>query len=219
MEKRVIQAYLNHVKDTIAQIPLERVARVIDLIYQAYVDKKQVFIVGNGGSASTASHLACDLGKGAVIEGKDRLRVMSLNDNTALLTAYANDVGYSHVFAEQLKSLIKEGDLLICISGSGNSPNILKAIEAARQVGAVTVGLFGFGGGKAVKMVDEHVTVDDATYEPVEDVHLILAHAISTCFRQMVMHADAEHPFGSREALRAFRNRLTVGAALTTNPT
>ena len=111
---------LNHV---IGQLPLDRVDKVVQHIYRAYREKKQVFILGNGGSAATASHFCCDLGKGAVVDGKPRLRVLSLNDNMALLSAYANDCGYESVFVEQMKNLLQEGDVVICITASGNSPN------------------------------------------------------------------------------------------------
>jgi D-sedoheptulose 7-phosphate isomerase len=112
----IIKGYLRELTDSIWQIPTSKVETVVQLLYQAYYDKKQVFILGNGGSASTASHFCCDLGKGAVVDGKPRLRVMSLNDNTALLTAYANDLGYENVFVEQMKNLVQEGDLVICIT-------------------------------------------------------------------------------------------------------
>jgi D-sedoheptulose 7-phosphate isomerase len=104
--------------------------------------------MGNGGSASTASHFACDLGKGTIIEGKPRFRVISLNDNISLITALSNDCGYEEVFREQLMNLVNTGDIVIGITGSGNSPNVLKAMEYARSRGAVTIGFIGFDGGK-----------------------------------------------------------------------
>lgn len=186
MVKGVLEGYMSLVMDTLRQVPIESASRVVEVIYQAYETGKQVFIVGNGGSASTASHFACDLGKGSVINGKPRLKVLSLNDNMALLTAYANDVSYEDVFAEQLKNLLDEGDVLIGITGSGNSPNILKALETANEMGAVTVGLLGFGGGKARKLCQVHVTVDEDIYGPVEDIHMFLAHGISEGFKHLV---------------------------------
>lgn len=186
MVKGVLEGYMSLVMDTLRQVPIENASRVVEVIYQAYETGKQVFIVGNGGSASTASHFACDLGKGSVVNGKPRLKVLSLNDNMALLTAYANDVSYEDVFAEQLKNLLDEGDVLIGITGSGNSPNILKALETANEMGAVTVGLLGFGGGKARKLCRVHVTVDEDIYGPVEDIHMFLAHAVSEGFKHLV---------------------------------
>jgi len=171
-----IERYFQGLKEAIGQVPLDRVERVVGHIYRAYREGKQVFILGNGGSASTASHFCCDLGKGAVVDGKPRLRVMSLNDNMALLSAYANDCGYESIFVEQMKNLVQEGDVVICITASGNSPNVVRAIEFANSAGTTTIGLLGFGGGKAKELVTEHVTIDNRNYGQVEDVHMFLAH-------------------------------------------
>lgn len=192
MEKRFIENYLEQLKDAIEEIPVNKVEKVVYYIYQAYLNKKQVFILGNGGSAATASHFCCDLGKGAVIDGKPRLRVMSLNDNTALLTAYANDLGYEHVFVEQMKNLIQESDVVICITASGNSPNVLRAIEFANEQGAITIGLLGFGGGKAKDMVTEHVVLNSHNYGHVEDIHMVLSHSISQCFLEWIKNGGPQ---------------------------
>ncbi len=186
--KNFIHTYMDQVRRTISQLPFNDVEQVVLMIYDRYTAGKQVFILGNGGSASTASHFCCDLGKGAVIDGKPRLRVVSLNDNTALLTAYANDCGYESVFVEQLKNLVQKGDLVICITASGNSPNVLRAIEYAKEVGADTVGFLGFSGGKAKDMVSAHIIVDNQDYGQVEDIHVLLSHVISQCFRNWVVH-------------------------------
>ncbi|MBW2059713.1 MAG: SIS domain-containing protein [Deltaproteobacteria bacterium] len=188
MGREIIEEYVRQVTETISRIPVEKIERVVNMIYQAYARDRQIFILGNGGSASTASHFCCDLGKGAVVDGKRRLRVVSLNDNTALLTAYANDFGYESVFVEQLKNLIQRGDVVICITGSGNSPNVLRAIQFANERGAQTIGFLGFGGGKAMEIVTEHVTVDNSNYGQVEDVHMLLCHLVSQYFRDMVMN-------------------------------
>ena len=182
MGNHFIQNYLKELRNAIDEIPVNKVEKIVRYIYRAYLDKKQVFILGNGGSASTASHFSCDLGKGAVVDGKPRLRVMSLNDNMALLTAYANDLGYEYVFVEQMKNLIQQSDVVICITASGNSPNVLRAIEFANEQGAATIGLLGFGGGKARGMVTEHLTLDNHNYGQVEDMHMLLSHSISQCF-------------------------------------
>ena len=186
MGREFIERYFLELNDAIGQVPLHRVERVVQHIYRAYQNGKQVFILGNGGSASTASHFCCDLGKGAVVDGKPRLRVMSLNDNMALLSAYANDFGYESIFVEQMKNLVQEGDVVICITASGNSPNVIQAIEFANEAGTTTIGLLGFGGGKAREMVAEHVTIDNSNYGQVEDVHMFLAHCVSQCFREWV---------------------------------
>jgi D-sedoheptulose 7-phosphate isomerase len=140
--------------------------------------------MGNGGSAATASHFACDLSKGTIVEGKSRFKVISLNDNMPLITALSNDFGYERVFIEQLMNLISEKDVVIGITASGNSENILQAVDYARGKRAITVGFIGFGGGKLKEMVDEHITVSSMSYEQVENIHLILSHAIAKYFRE-----------------------------------
>lgn len=186
MGNDIIERYFRELTGAISQIPVRKVERLVQVIYDAYCNGKQVFILGNGGSASTASHFCCDLGKGAVVDGKPRLRVMSLNDNMALLSAYANDCGYESVFVEQMKNLIQEGDVVICITASGNSPNVIRAIEFANEAGTTTIGLLGFGGGEARELVTEHVTIDNRNYGQVEDVHMFLAHCASQCFLEWV---------------------------------
>lgn len=186
MIKQFTNGYFTELKKTLDEIPMERVDKIVQMIYKAYRDNKYVFIMGNGGSASTASHFACDLGKGTICEGKPRFRVVSLNDNMPLITALSNDFGYERVFIEQLMNLVSPDDLVISITGSGNSPNILKAVEYAKKQGAKTIGLIGFGGGKLQEIVDEHITVSNTNYGQVEDIHLILAHALSQYFKEMI---------------------------------
>jgi D-sedoheptulose 7-phosphate isomerase len=181
-----IQKYLSQLAEALSEVPVEKVERVMEIIYEAYTQNRQVFILGNGGSAATASHFCCDLGKGSIVDGKPRLRVMSLNDNTALLTAYANDIGYESVFVEQMKNLLQEGDIVICITASGNSPNVLRAIDFANEKSAISIGFLGFGGGRAREMVTEHITLKSHNYGQVEDIHMVLAHSISQCFREWV---------------------------------
>ena len=157
--------YCQGLKEALDAIPTDAAEKFLQLLESAYQDGRQVFLMGNGGSGSTASHAASDLNKGVSYGRAKRFRVMSLSDNMATLTAYANDVSYSDVFVEQLKNFLHSGDLVIGISGSGNSPNILKAIEYANQQGAVTVGLCGFSGGKLAGMAQLSVHV------PVHDLH------------------------------------------------
>jgi D-sedoheptulose 7-phosphate isomerase len=153
-----------------------------ELIYAAYVDGKSVFIIGNGGSACTASHLAEDLGKNCLREAdlrdetKRRLKVLSLTDNVGFLTALGNDCGYDQIFVQQLMNYAGPGDLLIAISGSGNSPNVVAAVDWANRHGLVTFGMTGFGGGKLKKMqhCGLHVPLDDMGM--VESVHMCAIH-------------------------------------------
>lgn len=168
--------YCQGLKAALDAIPTDAAERFLKHLESAYLEGRQVFIMGNGGSGSSASHAAGDLNKGVSYGREKRFRVISLNDNMATLTAYANDVSYSEAFVEQLKNFLNSGDLVIGISGSGNSPSILKAVEYANQHGAVTIGLCGFGGGKlaAMAQVPVHVPVNDM--QKVEDVHMMLFH-------------------------------------------
>jgi D-sedoheptulose 7-phosphate isomerase len=179
MVKEYAKNYLQSVDQTLHEISLDDLQGVTDAIEDAYHRGKQVFIFGNGGSASTASHFACDLGKGTAFEGKPRFKVMSLNDNVPLMTAIGNDFGFEHLFVEQLQGLLQEGDVVILISGSGNSENLLKAAHYANSRGAITIAFLGFGGGKLKDIVKKHITVASKDYEVVEPIHLILEHIIS----------------------------------------
>lgn len=180
----MLESHFEAVKVALSRIPLPDVARVVDAVRTAYAQGRHIYILGNGGSASTATHFACDLSKATVVEGRPRLRVTSLTDNVALLTALANDMSYEDVFAEPIHSLVNSGDLVIAISASGNSPNVIKGIRAAREQGAVTVGLVGCTGGKLIQLVDISVHVKHRDYGVVEDCHLVLEHAITASVRE-----------------------------------
>src|SRR6266403_28821 len=175
--------YINGLKDVLDRLPLGPIDEVIRAIEQARDEQRQVFVIGNGGSAATASHMMNDLCKGTLGHKGDapwpRLRVIALTDNVSLMTAWANDTDYNHVFSEPLKNLAQRGDLLIALSASGNSPNILAAVEAAKQIGVKVIGLAGFGGGKLAKMANVSFVVPSDGYGPVEDVHMILDHIIT----------------------------------------
>ncbi len=186
-----IDRYLREVVQMIEALPREDIARVAQAVMQAREQQAQVFLLGNGGSASTASHMACDLAKTSNVEGANRIRAISLTDNAALLTAWANDVSYEEVFAEQLTNLVQPGDLVIAISGSGNSPNVLRAVSVAKGAGATTVGFTGQPGGKLKGMVDIAVVVPSGRIEQAEDAHLILDHAISVALREAVEAPEA----------------------------
>ena len=157
---------------------LDRVDAVIARLERARMEGHNVFLFGNGGSGSTASHFACDLGKGTIMPDRPRFKVLCLNDNMPTLTAYANDSGYDSVFAEPLISFAERGDLAIGFSGSGNSPNVLRALETAEKRGLVTIGFSGFDGGKLKDRVELHVNVPSDVMGQIEDVHLAMTHAI-----------------------------------------
>jgi D-sedoheptulose 7-phosphate isomerase len=147
-------------------------------MFEAYKKGKRIFIMGNGGSATTAMHFARDLQIGTAVDGKPRVRATCLADNVAFITALANDIGYDRIFEEQLVGQMAEGDVIIGISASGNSPNVLKAIEYARKNGAVTIGLVGFGGGKLKDLAHKSIVLSKKNYQQVEDIHMVLAHII-----------------------------------------
>ena len=175
--------YVGALKNVLDRLPWEAVEQVVQVIEEAYQRRSQVFVIGNGGSAATASHVMNDLCKGTIGHKGDatwpRFRVVALTDNVALMTAWANDTDFNHIFSEPLKNLAQRGDVLIAISASGNSPNIIAAVEAAKQMGVKVVGLAGFGGGKLAKLADVAFVVASNEYGPVEDVHMILDHIIT----------------------------------------
>ncbi len=179
-----IDRYLDEVTEMVRTLPRDDIRRVVGALRKARDEGCHVFIMGNGGSAATASHMACDLAKTSTGSGGARIRAIALTDNTPLVTAWANDSAYEDVFAEQLLNLVQPGDLVIAISGSGNSPNVLKAVDAARRVGATTVGFTGHPGGKLRDMVDMTVTVPSDRIEQAEDGHMILDHVIAVALRE-----------------------------------
>lgn len=181
-----VESYIATLQATLSRLPWDDIRAVIVVLHQARLEGRQVFVMGNGGSAATASHFACDLGKGAALPGYPLFRVIALTDNMPVFSAYANDCGYEHVFARQLENLLQPGDLVIGISGSGNSPNVLNAVDLARQRGAKTIGLVGFDGGRLKEMVDLCIHVGNGCMEQVEDIHVILAHLMSTVLRQLL---------------------------------
>lgn len=185
-----IRRYLEEVTQTLSALPVDRIQDVVEVLLSANYVGSTVFIVGNGGSAATASHFACDLAKGTITPGRPRLRVTALTDNVPLMTAWSNDVAYEDLFVEQLRGLMRRGDVLVAISGSGNSPNVLKAVEFARQIGGVTLGLSGFEGGQLSELVDISVVVPSQCMEHIEDVHLTLCHLVCTVLRERMRQTE-----------------------------
>jgi len=178
MIRNYLVDYCTGLSKALENVPQDRFEEFVQLLETAYHEDRQVFFMGNGGSGSTASHIACDLNKGVSFGRQKRFRVISLNDNAATLTAYANDVSYEDVFIEPLKNFLRPGDLVVGISGSGNSPNVLKAIGYANSCGAHTVGLCGFDGGKLAGLVRTPVLAPVHDMQKAEDVHMILLHVV-----------------------------------------
>lgn len=166
------------------------IATAAEQVRLAFESGRRIFVAGNGGSAATASHMACDfakttLGKAQTLPTK-RMKAIALTDNVPLITAWGNDVRYDVVFSEQLRNLAEAGDLLIVISASGNSPNILDVLKTAHELGLSTVGLYGFDGGKALAMTDHAVVVRSAHFGYIEDAHSVINHLITDYLKQSV---------------------------------
>lgn len=190
----IAKKYLKGINQAVNQIKLEDVQQIATVLLEAYNNGNTVFIMGNGGSASTASHMACDLGKGTLKNvynhSEKRLRVISITDNVATITAFANDLSYDDIFSQQLHNLINPKDVLIGISGSGNSANIVKALKYAKEKGATTVGFLGNNGGKAKKFTKYNIIIRSSNYGIIEDLHLTLNHLLTICLTFMKDQTD-----------------------------
>ncbi len=180
-----IEWYFDEMKAVLDRIDRAPLREAIDVLHQARIDGRQVFIMGNGGSASTASHMVCDLAKNTRQPDWPHYKVIGLADNMAIFSAYGNDDGYDNVFRLQLANLLNPGDVVVAISTSGNSPNVLRAVELANERGATVIGMTGFGAGKLGPMVDVHLHVPSDCIEQVEDIHLMLEHLITKALREM----------------------------------
>jgi D-sedoheptulose 7-phosphate isomerase len=176
--RRFLSDYCEGLKGALDAVPLEPFEEFVRLLENAFHEEHQVFIMGNGGSGSTASHFACDINKGVSFGLEKRFRVICLNDNVATLMAYANDVSYEQVFVEPLKNFLRAADLVIGMSASGNSPNVLRAVEFANSRGAHTIGLSGFDGGKLGRVARTSLVVPVNDMQKAEDVHFILLHVV-----------------------------------------
>jgi D-sedoheptulose 7-phosphate isomerase len=182
-----VVSYIEELKNTMDLLPEDRIQEVIALLREARLAGRQVFIMGNGGSASTATHFVCDLGKNTRHPALPNFRVIGLSDNMAIFSALANDEGYENVFAQQLASFVQPEDIVIGISASGNSPNVLIAMELANQRGARTVAFTGFDGGKLRSLAGIEIHVPSHCIEHVEDIHLVLEHLITKALKGMNM--------------------------------
>jgi len=196
------KTYLSQLASGISSIPEERMAEFVRLIVAAHSRGNTVFVAGNGGSAATASHAVCDFGKGASVAGCERIHVVGLADNTSLISAVGNDIGYEHIFSEQVEIMGRPGDVLVLLSASGNSPNVLNAAAAARSRQMTVVGMTGFDGGRLAKMADLSILVPHGNYGVVEDAHLVALHMASQWVRRELL---ARLPNGAKKA--AFLDR------------
>jgi len=190
-----IENYLSEMKTATENISVEDVDKAVELLFAAWQRCSQVFICGNGGSASTATHFACDLSKTTIVEGKKRFIAYCLNDNIPLVSALTNDDGFDNLFSEQLKGRFHQDDVLICISvhgGAGRdkagmwSQNLLKAMKYAQEMGGKTIGLSGFDGGPMKEIADACIVVPVNSTPHVESLHLALEHLITNCLKEKI---------------------------------
>jgi D-sedoheptulose 7-phosphate isomerase len=178
MEQKFSFDYLYQLKNLLDVFPHGKFEEIGKALLSAYDAEKHVFIMGNGGSGSTASHFACDINKGCCFNVEKKFKVICLNDNIPTMLAYANDLSYDKVFVEQLKNFLQPGDVVIGISGSGNSKNVIQAVSYAKERGAKTIGLTGFDGGRLAKIVDIPLVASINDMQKVEDVHMIVVHML-----------------------------------------
>ncbi|MFJ8510257.1 SIS domain-containing protein [Streptomyces avermitilis] len=180
------QEYIQTLRHALTELDIPALTGVLGVLEKAYIDRRTIFVCGNGGSAATASHMVVDIAKNTRCPGAPPVRAISLVDHVSALTAYANDEGYENVFSGQLVGLVEPGDVVVGISTSGNSPNVLKALAFAREAGATTIGLLGSPGGTARELCDAFVTVTGGSIEREEDVHMMLVHIITRHLRALV---------------------------------
>lgn len=184
--KKWIKDYVENLNQTLNKLPLEKIEEVIHVLAKANKENKQVFVFGNGGSAGTSSHFITDLGKGSSDKLTKRFRCMSLNDNTAWITAIGNDYSYEDVFVRQLQNYAQSGDVVLTMSVSGSSPNLVKAFQWAKTNGLQTIALVGGKKGKLAEIAQHVVVIDSQHYGLVEDAHMVISH--------LLCYAFMEHP-------------------------
>ena len=181
-----VSTYLDEIEQIVKAIPRADVRAVVDRLFAAWQQKRTTYIIGNGGSASTASHMMNDLNKMTSFEGAPRFRAIALTDNVPYMTAVGNDIEYAEIFSEQLKNLLLPEDILIALSGSGNSENVIRAIRYARERGAFVIGLCGQPGSRLCEGSDLVITIPASSICQQEDAHLILNHTIALALRERI---------------------------------
>jgi len=187
-----LNSYFDDVIQTIGKMPIATIEKIVTALMEAYESSRTIYLFGNGGSAALASHFACDLGKGASNGSSKRFQALAFTDNVPMMTAWANDARYEDIFAEQLINFVRRDDVTFAISGSGNSPNVLKALKVAREAGAFTIGLTGFQGGDMKDLCDLCLTVPSENMQIIEDLHLSVTHAVFTALRAKISRPNDE---------------------------
>lgn len=180
-----IKNYISRQKEALDSIPADGVALLVERVRQAWREGRQIFVFGNGGSAANASHFVTDLGKGASDKLSKRFRCMSINDNTPWITALGNDYSYDQIFARQLANFAREGDIVLAMSVSGNSPNLVQAFEWANKHGLETVALVGAKKGRLAELATQAIVIDSEHYGRVEDAHMTICHLLAYAFMEL----------------------------------
>jgi D-sedoheptulose 7-phosphate isomerase len=173
-----IKNYISEHNNILSKINEDGIEKIVDIIYSVHTSGKKIITCGNGGSASTASHMITDWNKMTTMATGKKLYGFSLTDNVGLITAYANDTNYENVFKGQLESIMDKGDCLVAISGSGQSKNVINAVEYANKIGGLTIGILGFNGGELKKIIKNSVVVPSNDMQICEDVHLMICHMV-----------------------------------------
>lgn len=194
--KNSIDKYFDRLKSAIDALDRQELDYFIQILLKARDNDKHIYIMGNGGSAATASHFVCDFNKGMSYQQDKKFKMICLNDNVATMLAYSNDVGYEDVFVEQLRNFLKKDDVVIGISGSGNSKNILKAVDYANSIGAVTIGLTGFNGGELKKKASMSVNANIDDMQISEDIHMMICHMIYNILMSNTTEGTKEMIYG-----------------------
>jgi len=182
----IIDQYVEEMEHALHQLSRSAIRQVVDVVFEAWKRRSTIYLIGNGGSASTASHMMNDLAKFTYCEGKAPVRAVALSDNVPLITAFANDVAYDEIFAAQLKVFFTPQDVVIAISGSGNSPNILRACEYVQSRGGIVVGLCGSPGGRLAEIATHRVCVPAERIGQQEDLHLMIGHMLALALRERI---------------------------------
>lgn len=180
-----IMEYIADIKRLCDILNPDEIDKVSQLILEKYKAGHQIFVAGNGGSAGTSNHFCCDFGKNAVKSETERPKIIALSANIEVLTALGNDFSYADVFSEQMKNLFNDGDLILLISASGNSPNVVRAAEYAKMRGGKVIGFTGFSGGKLKELSDININIPSDSYEKIEDLHMMLTHMIVCWFKAL----------------------------------
>ncbi|MGC5541802.1 SIS domain-containing protein [Streptomyces griseus] len=212
--QKQFSSYLSRMRQAMAEVSTTDLMWVAETLERAYLDGRTLYLCGNGGSAATASHLAVDLSKNTRVPGRPPVRAVSLVDHVPALTAWANDVGYDEVFTGQLAGLAEPGDVIIGISTSGNSPNVLQALRHGRATGLTTVGLLGADGGSARELCDAYALAPAESIEEQEDIHMTFGHMLTRHMRAFV-RADREPPAGVKALPRQALDALSPTCART----